>query len=100
VFELLTQQYEIARIEEAKDVPVVTVIDTPGIPERKFFPPRLLLTLLLTFLAFAATSALIVIREHWRAVDSCDPRKELAIEILSVVRRRLLWMSRRGHGVS
>jgi capsule polysaccharide export protein KpsE/RkpR len=100
VFELLTQQYEMARIEEAKDVPVVAVIDTPGIPERKFFPPRLLLTLLLTFLAFAATSALIVIREHWRAVDIRDPRKEFAIEVLSVVRRRLSRMSRRRHGVS
>ncbi|MCU1225049.1 MAG: lipopolysaccharide biosynthesis protein [Edaphobacter sp.] len=100
VFELLTQQYEMARIEEAKDVPVVTVLDTPGIPERKFFPPRLLLTLLLTFLAFAATAALIVSREHWRAVDICDARKELAIEILSVVRRRLFWTSRRGHGVA
>jgi capsule polysaccharide export protein KpsE/RkpR len=99
VFELLTQQYEMARIEEAKDIPVVSVIDTPGIPEKKFFPPRLLLTLLLTFLAFAATSALIVMREHWRAVDICDPRKELAIDVLSVVRRRFRWMSRRGHGV-
>jgi capsule polysaccharide export protein KpsE/RkpR len=100
VFELLTQQYEMARIEEAKDVPVVTVIDTPGIPERKFFPPRLLLTLFLTFLAFAATAALIVSREHWRAVDICDARKKLAIEILSVLRRRLSWTFRRGHGVA
>ncbi len=41
VFELLTQQYEMARIEEAKDVPVVSVIDSPGIPEKKSFPPRL-----------------------------------------------------------
>src|SRR5579872_1064973 len=29
VFELLTQQYEIARIQEAKDIPVVSVIDSP-----------------------------------------------------------------------
>jgi capsule polysaccharide export protein KpsE/RkpR len=100
VFELLTQQYEMARIEEAKDIPVVSVIDAPGIPERKYFPPRLLLTLLLTFLAFAATAALIVIREYWRAVDICDPRKELALEVFSVVRRRLCGISRRGHGVA
>jgi len=89
VFELLTQQYELARIEEAKDVPVVNIIDAPGIPEKKFFPPRLLLTLLLTFFVFAATSALIIIREHWRATDSSDPRKELALDVLSVLRKRL-----------
>ncbi len=58
VFELLTQQYEMARIQEAKDTPVVNVIDVPGIPEKKSFPPRLILTLLLTFLSVAVTAAL------------------------------------------
>jgi uncharacterized protein involved in exopolysaccharide biosynthesis len=89
VFELLTQQYEIARLEEAKDVPVVTVIDPPGVPERKSFPPRLLLALGLTFLSFAATSALILMREQWSKVDSADLRKKLAVEVLTVVRKRI-----------
>jgi capsule polysaccharide export protein KpsE/RkpR len=89
VFELLTQQFEMARIQEAKDIPVVSVIDSPGIPERKFFPPRLLLTLLLTFLTVAATATLILVREHWRAIDLLDPRKAFALEVFSVVRRRL-----------
>ena len=78
-----------ARIEEAKDVPVVSVIDSPGIPEKKSFPPRLLLTLLLTFLSFAGASALILIRDHWSTVDPRDPRKMLAAEVLPVLRRRI-----------
>jgi capsule polysaccharide export protein KpsE/RkpR len=89
VFELLTQQYEIARIEEAKDVPVVTVIDPPGVPERKSFPPRLLLALLLTFISFVTASALILMSEHWSRIDPADPRKKLAEEVLAVVRRRI-----------
>lgn len=89
VFALLTQQYELARIEEAKDVPVVSVIDSPGIPEKKSFPPRLLLTLLLTFLSFAGASALILIRDHWSIVDPRDARKMLANEVLPVLHRRL-----------
>jgi len=89
VFELLTQQYEMARIEEAKDVPVVSVIDSPGIPEKKSFPPRLLLSLLLTLLSFAGASALILMRDHWSTVDPGDPRKALAAEVLPVLRRRL-----------
>jgi capsule polysaccharide export protein KpsE/RkpR len=97
VFELLTQQYELARLEEAKTIPVVTVIDSPGIPEKKYFPPRLLLTLFCTFLAFAAASAVIVVREHWRATDIRDPRKELVMEVLSVIRNRLSRISRQGH---
>ena len=98
VFELLTQQYEMARIEEAKDIPVVTVIDPPGIPERKFFPPRLLLTLLLTFLSFATAAAVLLIREHWRAVDLDDPRKKLITEVLSVLRKRFHSVVTRGPG--
>jgi uncharacterized protein involved in exopolysaccharide biosynthesis len=89
VFELLTQQYEIARIEEAKDVPVVSVIDPPGIPERKSFPPHLLITLLLTFLSFASASALILVRDHWEKVDPADPRKMLAAEVVPVLQRRI-----------
>jgi uncharacterized protein involved in exopolysaccharide biosynthesis len=89
VFELLTQQYEMSRIEEAKDVPVVRVIDHPGVPERKTFPPRLLLTLLLTFLSFSTKAVLILMREHWSKVDPRDPRKRLASEVLPVVRNRI-----------
>ena len=100
VFELLTQQFEIARIEEAKDIPVVSVIDSPGIPEKKFFPPRLLLTLLLTFLTLAATATLILVREHWRAVDLRNPRKAFAIEVFSVVRRRLGRTAGTRHGAA
>jgi uncharacterized protein involved in exopolysaccharide biosynthesis len=98
VFELLTQQYEIARIEEAKDVPVVTVIDPPGVPERKSFPPRLLLALLLTFLSFATASALILMRENWSKIDPADPRKKLAEDVLSAARRRVRSVAGGGRG--
>ena len=39
VYELLTQQYEMARIQEVKDIPVVNVIDAPGIPPEKEVVP-------------------------------------------------------------
>jgi uncharacterized protein involved in exopolysaccharide biosynthesis len=89
VFELLTQQYEMARIEEAKDVPVVSVIDPPGIPEKKAFPPRLLVALLFTAFVFAVVSALILMRDRWEKVSSDDPRKMLVQDILdSIVKRK------------
>jgi len=98
VFQLLTQQYETARIEEAKDVPPVNVIDPPSYPEKKSFPPRLLLTLLLTVLAFASTCVLILQRHYWKAMSPADPRKMLAGEVLPVLRRRACSLnpSRRG----
>jgi uncharacterized protein involved in exopolysaccharide biosynthesis len=92
VFGLLTQQYEIARIEEAKDTPVVSVIDTPGVPEKKSFPPRILITLLLTFLSFLATATVLLLRESWSQVSPADPRRALAAEVVPVVRHRLQWL--------
>jgi uncharacterized protein involved in exopolysaccharide biosynthesis len=88
VFELLTQQYEMARIQEAKDTPVVNVIDVPGIPEKKSFPPRLILTLLLTLFSVAVASGLIIFREGWSRLNPNDPRKTLADEVVPVIRGR------------
>jgi capsule polysaccharide export protein KpsE/RkpR len=98
VFEFLTQQYEMARIQEAKDIPVVSVIDSPSIPEKKSFPPRLWLTLALTFMSVAATAALVLMREHWATVDPGDPRKVLAAEVLPVMRVRIQRIFGRGRG--
>ncbi len=89
VFQLLTQQYETARIEEVKDIPAVSVIDAPGVAERKSFPPRLWVTLLLTFLSCAFTSAFVLARHYWSTMPRTDPRRELADEMIPVMRRRL-----------
>lgn len=89
LYELLTQQYEMARIEEAKDIPAVSVIDAPGIAEKKSFPPRLLLSLLLTFLSFAIASSVILFSSHWSTIDVNDPRKALAAEVFPALRRRI-----------
>lgn len=88
VFELLTQQYEMARLEEAKDIPVISVIDAPGIPEKKSFPPRLIMIAVLTFLSLATAAALILLREGWSKLSADDPRKALAAEVIPVIRRR------------
>jgi capsule polysaccharide export protein KpsE/RkpR len=89
VYELLTQQYEMARIQEAKDVPVVSVIDAPGIPEKKSFPPRLLLSLLLTVISVSIASVLILIQSRWLRIPANNPGKALAQQIGVSIRRRL-----------
>ena len=89
VYELLTQQLEMARIQEAKDIPVVSVIDAPGVPEKKSFPPRLYLALLLTMIAVTVTAVLLLIQLRWAAVRNEDPRKVLLQRINDDVRHRL-----------
>jgi uncharacterized protein involved in exopolysaccharide biosynthesis len=81
VYELLTQEYELARIQEAKDIPAVQVIDAPGIPEKKSFPPRLLVALGLTLVCEVAAAALLLMRKSWNATSEDDARKVLLRDI-------------------
>ncbi len=51
VYVLLTQQYEMARIQEAKDTPTVQVLDMAVAPEKRSRPKRTLIVLMSTFSA-------------------------------------------------
>jgi capsule polysaccharide export protein KpsE/RkpR len=77
VFELLTGQYEMARLQEARDTPVVSSVDSANLPERKSFPPRLLLIFVATFLSLLITSFILLWSDRWQQVDEDDPRKLL-----------------------
>jgi uncharacterized protein involved in exopolysaccharide biosynthesis len=96
VYELLTQQYELAKVEEAKETPSVKVLDPGQIPERKSFPPRLLIILLGTFLVFAMSVVWTLRAEQWRVGDPDDPRKILAQEVVATIKAQRRWFSRNG----
>jgi uncharacterized protein involved in exopolysaccharide biosynthesis len=51
LFEMLFKQYEAARIDEAKEAPVIQVVDYAVPPESKSGPPRAAITMLGTILA-------------------------------------------------
>ena len=90
VYEMLTQQYELSRIQEAKDVPVIRVIDAPGIPEKKSFPPRTLLCLALTILCAIAGASVTLIRYRWREISPLDDRRILGAEVAEGLREDVL----------
>ena len=77
VYELLTQEYELARIQEAKDIPVISVIDAPGVPEKKSFPPRLLVAIGLTLFYVVVSVAALLMRASWFEMSESNPRKVL-----------------------
>jgi capsule polysaccharide export protein KpsE/RkpR len=82
VYEFLTQQYELAKIEEAKEIPTVKVLDSPNVPEKKAFPPRMLIIFLGTCLTFSFATAWVLGLAVWKETDPQDPRKALAQEVL------------------
>jgi uncharacterized protein involved in exopolysaccharide biosynthesis len=87
VYELLSQQYEMARIAEAKDTPIVSVIDAPLVPEKKSFPPRLILIIAMTGVSLLVAGAYILIREYWLQLDPIDPKRAIASRVLSLLER-------------
>jgi uncharacterized protein involved in exopolysaccharide biosynthesis len=96
VYELLTEQYELAKVQEAKETPSVKVLDPAKIPERKSFPPRLVIMVLGTFLAFAMSVVWVLGSARWEEADPQDPRKVLAKEVADALKARMPWAHRNG----
>jgi uncharacterized protein involved in exopolysaccharide biosynthesis len=100
VYELLTQQYELAKVEEAKEIPTVKVLDTALVPTKKSYPPRTVITVLGTFLGLTLATTWILGKARWDATESSDPRKEFATEVFTTVWASLPKFSRKGANAS
>jgi len=94
VYQLLSQQYEVAKIEEWKEIPFVKVLDAANVPERKSFPPLLITMILGTMLALALAIAWIFGSEIWKKMDPGDPRKVLLQQVVADVMTHLSRNSR------
>ena len=75
VYETLTKQYELAKVEEAKEIPTVKVLDSPEVPEKKSYPPRLFMIVLGTLGTLALGITSVIGKSRWREMDSQDPTK-------------------------
>jgi uncharacterized protein involved in exopolysaccharide biosynthesis len=86
VVELLTQQYEMARIQEAKEIPAVKVLDPASTPERKN-PSWLLIIIAGTFLGALLACMGYFLKNWWDHWDQDDPRRMLISQVLRGGRR-------------
>jgi uncharacterized protein involved in exopolysaccharide biosynthesis len=96
VFEVLTQQYELAKVDEAKETPSIKVLDPPIVPERKSFPPRGVITLFVAFLFLGVAVIGLFFQSQWNETDANDPGKQFAQEVFHSVGRHLPWTQRNG----
>lgn len=97
VFELLTQQYELAKVQEAKEIPTVKILDDAVVPTKKTFPPRTVIVLLGTMVGIAFAMAWLVGKQRWSAVDVTDPRRVFATEVFTAVSAYFRVFSRNGN---
>ena len=93
LWEALTKQYEAARVQEAKEIPTVRVLDAANVPQRKSSPGRSLIVILGTILSLFAACILVLATSFWEEMDAQDERKELVTELVSIVRstQQRLW---------
>ncbi len=99
VFEALTQQYELAKVQEAKETPTVKVLDPANLPERRSFPPRMSITLMCAVFGFAAGVFWLIVRSRWEQTAAIDPRKVFVEEVLHSVQRQMPWAPPNGSRV-
>jgi uncharacterized protein involved in exopolysaccharide biosynthesis len=76
LYELLSKQYELAKLDEARDAVVIQVIDRAVPPERKSRPKRSMIVIVTAFLAFlisAGVLSVVEVRKTDRTRRSVEP---------------------------
>jgi uncharacterized protein involved in exopolysaccharide biosynthesis len=86
VVDLLTQQYEMARIQEAKEIPSVKVLDPASTPESRR-PSWLGILLGGTFLGACMACFGYFLKNWWERWDLDDPRRMLIVQVFGGGRR-------------
>jgi uncharacterized protein involved in exopolysaccharide biosynthesis len=86
LYESLTKQYEVARVQEAEEIPTVRILDSPSYPERRVSPPRTVIVIFGALLGIAVGIAWIMARMRWQQADSTSGRKALTLHTWGVLK--------------
>jgi len=98
VLETLTKEYEMAKVQEAKEIPTVKVLDVANVPDKKAFPPRLLIMFLGTFLGSCFGALFVLGSTSWNAIDPQDPGKRFVTEVWVDLKAHAPWSTTNGSG--
>jgi tyrosine-protein kinase Etk/Wzc len=78
VFELLAKELEIAKLDEAREGAIVQVVDAAVPPDKKSFPPRLLIVIAVTILSSCVAVFWILLMKGWaRAFELPENRQRM-----------------------
>jgi capsule polysaccharide export protein KpsE/RkpR len=99
VYSTLTKEYELAKVQEAKEIPTVKVLDAAEVPELRSFPPRAWIVVMGTIFALIGGVVWVLQTARWREVDPQDPAKLFAQEVFQTVSGRMPWAASNGSRV-
>lgn len=87
LYETLSKQYETAKVEEAKELPVVKVLTPPDVAEMKSFPPRKTIMLGGTLLTACGYIFWLVCSSYWAYTDELSPLKNSLLTVVNSARQ-------------
>jgi len=86
VYAFVTQQFEMAKIQEAKELPIVRVMDAGVAPEKRSSPIRSLIVAGSVFGAFLLACLLVLGKYRWQQIPMDDSYRLLAADVAAQFR--------------
>jgi tyrosine-protein kinase Etk/Wzc len=81
LFETLSKQYELARIEEAKAPPIIQVLDKAIVLDKRSWPPRTLLVLLALLTSGILLATGVLLKDRWTRMAE-EPENAVHLDAL------------------
>lgn len=75
IMEFIAQQYEEAKLQEAKDTPTIQILDYPQIPNIKERPKRSVMVIAVTFFAFILSCLYVIWLEYLKELQKENKTK-------------------------
>ena len=96
IFEALTRQYELAKVQEVRETPSVKVLDVANVPEKKSFPPRTVITMFGICFSVVFGIAWVLAADYWQRMDSQHPAKVVVLGVYGGARSHLQHAAQNG----
>jgi uncharacterized protein involved in exopolysaccharide biosynthesis len=87
IYQVLVKQYEVAKLDEAKNAPLIQIMDKAIVPENKSKPKRSILAIIGTLVAFFLAVIWVFVRDALTRANQ-QPGKENKMKVL---RNTLKW---------
>jgi len=94
LWEALTKQYEAAKVQEAKEIPTVRVLDAANVPQHKSGPSRRSSVIVGTLLSICVACFFVFVSSRWAEMDPQDGRKILVADIVNTTLNSQAWIWR------
>ena len=91
LWDTLTRQYEAARVQEAKEIPTVRVLDVANVPQRKSSPARGKIVLSGAMLSLLIAYIIVITTSWWEHIDSHDERKRSVAAVVNAIQHPQRW---------